>query len=52
MGEDFGCLGWIHDKKQKGGDVFFVTFCLFEDTFKFWWNFWGIFVREIVLAVA
>ena len=56
-GDDFGCLGWIPDKKQKGGGVigrmvFFVTFCLFEDTFKFWWNFLGIIVRETVLDVA
>ena len=28
-GEDFGCLGWIPDKKQKGG--FFVTFFCFGD---------------------
>ena len=59
-GEDFGCLGWIPDKKQKGGGVIglfcniflFWWYYLFEDTFKFWWNFLGIFVRERVLDVA
>ena len=30
----------------------FWWYYLFGDTFKFWWNFWGIFVRERVSDVA